>query len=98
MLAADVKPCRLGRLQKSILRIASQNREAEGRNGAEDCGADVLATEAIVAHLELPDVQADPCRGRIYSPTIYGAARLSKAEYLSAKASVNERTYAFVAQ
>jgi hypothetical protein len=82
-------PNRLGRLQKVILALALRNREAEDRHGEEDYGADVLATEAIVAHLELPDAEAFFRDGRTYSTTIYGSARLSKAEYLSAKASVS---------
>ena len=81
-------PYRLGRLQKAILSIAL-HREAEGRSGQDDCGADVLSTEAIVVHLDLPDIEESLSGRRLYSATVYSPARLSKAEYLSAKGSVS---------
>jgi hypothetical protein len=83
---------RLGRLQKAILRIALRNREAEERNGQDNWGADILDTEAIVAHLELSDsISIHDERGqRLYSTTVlHGSAKIGKTEYLSAKASVH---------
>ncbi len=80
---------RLGRLQKTILRIALQHRDAEGRNGDEDLGADVLSTEAIVAHLELPVSEPEVAGERLYCNAIPPSARRNKAEYLSARASVS---------
>jgi hypothetical protein len=83
---------RLGRLQKAILRIALQNREAEERNGQDEWGADILDTEAIVAHLELSgSISMHDERGqRFYSTTVItDKAQIGKTEYLSAKASVH---------